>query len=100
MRTIEQAKELVESLRPLQEEPADGYIFPCPRCGYSRMDKKPVRNALSRYADVYICNPCGMDEALRHIAGRPPLPLNEWGMVIGFDEKESKEESDDEDTED
>ncbi|WP_101698690.1 hypothetical protein [Clostridium minihomine] len=88
MRTIEEAKALIESLRPLQEEPADGYIFPCPRCGHSRMDEKPVRNALSRYADVYICNLCGMDEALQDAKGKPPLPLNEWGMVRGFDEDE------------
>ncbi len=96
MRTIEQAKELVESLRPLQEDPTDGYVFPCPRCGHNRMDAKPVRNALSRYADVYICNPCGMEEAMLDAAGLPPMPLNEWGMVIGFDEDESGEEEEEE----
>lgn len=55
-RTIEEAKKLIESLREMQEDEAPDYTFPCPRCGNERMDKKPVRNALSRRADVYICN--------------------------------------------
>ena len=37
-------------------------------------------NALSRYADVHICEACGMDEALRD-ANRCPLPLTEWAAV-------------------
>lgn len=86
MRSIEQAKELIESLLPLQENPPeDGYIYPCPRCGHYRMDKNPVRNALSRRANVYICSECGREEALLDMAGKEPLPLNQWGMVMGFD---------------
>jgi predicted RNA-binding Zn-ribbon protein involved in translation (DUF1610 family) len=92
-RTIEQAKELIESLIPLQENPPeDGYIFPCPRCGHDRMDKNPVRNALSRRANVYICNSCGMEEALLDAAGKDPLPLNEWAMVQGFDSEDDESE--------
>ncbi|HWP51661.1 MAG TPA: hypothetical protein VN626_08190 [Clostridia bacterium] len=41
------------------------------------MDKRPVRNALSRHANVYVCDECGMDEAMREYAGNP-LPLEEW----------------------
>ena len=37
-------------------------------------------NALSRYADVQICEACGMDEALRD-AAHAPLPLTEWDAV-------------------
>ncbi len=51
----------------------------CLRCG-KPMDRKPARNALSRYADVDICNACGMDEALRDYA-KTPLPLREWNAV-------------------
>jgi len=92
-RTIEQAKELIESLLPLQENPPeDGYIFPCPRCGHDRMDRNPVRNALSRRAKVYICNECGMEEALLDAAGKDPLPLNEWAMVKGFDSEDEEDE--------
>lgn len=89
----QQAKKLVETLRPLQENPdPDGYIFPCPRCGHERMMPEAVRNALSRYADVYICSECGMDEAMRDMARQPPLPFSEWGMVLGFAEDEEDEE--------
>ena len=34
---------------------------------------------------VYICDECGMDEALRDMAGTP-LPLAEWAMVRSFTE--------------
>ena len=87
-RTIEQAKELIESLRPIQEDGTSDYTFPCPRCGYDRMDNNPVKNALSRRADVYICNQCGTEEALMDMAGKEPLPLNQWAMVLGFDSEE------------
>lgn len=85
MKTEEQAKELLENLGNLQE--AGGAVgLPCPRCGCDRMDPLPVRNALSRRATVYICSECGMDEAIRDATGKPPLPLNLWGMVRSFDE--------------
>lgn len=83
-RTIEEAKKLIESLMQLQEDNIRDYVFPCPRCGHDRMDKKPVRNALSRRANVYICDTCGMEEALLDAAGKEPLPLNEWAMVKGL----------------
>ena len=50
------------------------------------MNEKPVRNALSRYARVYICGECGTDEALHDMAGMPPLPFEEWGMAAIFTE--------------
>ena len=34
----------------------------CLRCGQT-LDRRLVINALSRYADVHICEACGMDEA-------------------------------------
>lgn len=39
-----------------------GAILPCPRCGH--MSMKPSENALSRRADIDICNQCGIEEAL------------------------------------
>lgn len=51
----------------------------CLRCGQP-LDHRLVINALSRYADVHICEACGMDEALRD-ANRCPLPLTEWAAV-------------------
>lgn len=38
-------------------------------------------NALSRQlAGVYVCDDCGMDEALREFA-RYPMPLEEWSAA-------------------
>lgn len=91
-RTIEEAKDLLKSLMELQEDNTRDYAFPCPRCGHDRMDKKPTRNALSRRFDVYICNTCGMEEALLDAAGKDPLPLNEWAMIKAFDVEEEEDE--------
>lgn len=85
MRTIEEAKEMLEELGRMQAE-GTAVGLPCPRCGHDRMDTKPVRNALSRRAKVYICDQCGTEEALLDMAGKEPLPLNQWGMIRGFDE--------------
>ena len=80
LKTIDEAKTLIESLMPMQKR---GERFPCPRCGYNRMNENPIRNAMSRHANVYICDECGTDEALRDIIGSP-LPLTEWSMAISF----------------
>ena len=88
MRTEAQAKELIESLKPLQEKK---HPFPCPRCGHNSMDvANPSRNALSRYVDVYICSRCGTEEALRDYCGVEPIPLTHWGMVLGFDDDDRR----------
>ena len=80
--TEEKAKKLIERLRPLQER---GEKFPCPRCGLNRMNSdSAVRNALSRYADVYICTTCGMDEAVLDLLGEK-FPLNKWSLAASFD---------------
>lgn len=91
MKTIEEAREMLEELGRLQEK-GQAADLPCPRCGHDRMLPKPIQNALSRRAKVYICPECGMDEALRDMAGMEPLPLNQWGMVLGFDDNEKEEE--------
>ena len=51
----------------------------CLRCG-APLAAHLMVNALSRYADVQICEACGMDEALRD-AAHTPLPLTEWDAV-------------------
>ncbi len=51
--------------------------MPCPRCGRDAMDENPMRNALSRYADVFICNSCGLNEAALAVMNNP-LPLSQW----------------------
>lgn len=54
--------------------------FACPRCGNHRMADNPIRNALSRAADIQICDECGMDEAIRDFTG-DPLPNREWDIM-------------------
>ena len=54
--------------------------LPCPRCGNSRMSSKISRNALSRHADIQICDICGIDEAARVFSGSV-LPISSWWAV-------------------
>lgn len=51
----------------------------CLRCG-KPLNQKLAVNAVSRHADVYICEECGTDEALREAIGEP-LPLREWHAI-------------------
>ena len=58
----------------------DGH-FACPRCGKMTMDAESVtRNALSRRATVYICDACGMQEALEDMMDSI-TPLTAWAIV-------------------
>lgn len=77
-----EAKEFIEALKPFQIELSEKYSYDqiCPRCGEKNMSKNPSRNALSRYADVYICDACGMEEAIRAMKGNE-IPLTEWAIV-------------------
>lgn len=52
----------------------------CPRCGHLTIKDRLATNALSRHADVYICDACGMDEAVRDFKG-VPLPLMDWAIA-------------------
>lgn len=51
----------------------------CLRCG-KPLNRTLALNALSRHADVYVCNECGTDEALRDATGEL-LPLRAWHVV-------------------
>ena len=57
------------------------YNFPCPRCGLWAMDKDPIRNALSRRVNVYICNFCGTAEAMEDFFG-DEKKLSEWEIAL------------------
>ena len=52
----------------------------CPRCGRLTVKARLTTNALSRHADVYICDACGNDEAVREMKG-DPLPLKGWAIA-------------------
>lgn len=51
--------------------------MPCPRCGRDTMKESIHTNALSRHADIYICDACGMEEAMLKFMINP-LPMREW----------------------
>ncbi len=58
-----------------------GKRMPCPRCGQNQMNPKVTINALSRYADVYICDTCGLDEAMRDFVGQEPVSYSDWSAM-------------------
>lgn len=82
----------IESVEPHEETLArilvaefskkqQGGHFACPRCGKMTMDAESVtRNALSRRATVYICDACGMQEALEDMMDSI-TPLTAWALV-------------------
>ena len=76
-------KKIEQALIELKKQQEDGQVFPCPRCGHYRMDKKTSLNALSRHADVYVCDRCGVDEAIRDMKGEV-LPLTKWSFAAMF----------------
>lgn len=58
-----------------------GGHFACPRCGKMTMDAESVtRNALSRRTTVYICDTCGMQEALEDMMDSR-TPLTAWAIA-------------------
>lgn len=52
----------------------------CPRCGGQTIKPCLAANALSRRANIYVCDACGMDEAVRDWMGEP-LPFVDWAVV-------------------
>ena len=72
----EDAKKKIEAFAKVQ---TDGIHF-CPRCGRMTVKDRLHTNAWSRHADVYICDACGTDEAMRDFA-RCPLPATEWAIA-------------------
>lgn len=82
----------IESIEPHEETLArvliaefskkqQGGHLACPRCGKMTMDaESATHNALSRRATVYICDACGMQEALEDMMDSR-TPLTAWAIV-------------------
>ncbi len=70
------AKRIVDEFAQKQ---VDG-VHLCPRCGRQTVKDRLTTNALSRCADVYICDACGTDEAVRELKG-DALPLWYWAIA-------------------
>ena len=54
-----------------------GEHMACPRCGCDTMKPAVYTNALSRQADIMVCDDCGMSEAKLAFMGNP-MPLTQW----------------------
>lgn len=73
----ERSRAIIEQFAKKQQ----GGHFACPRCGKMRMDAESVtRSALSRRATVYICDACGMQEALEDMMDSR-TPLTAWAIA-------------------
>ena len=70
------AKTKVDAFAKVQ---TDGVHF-CPRCGRMSVKDRLHTNALSRHAHVYVCDACGVDEAIRDWKGNT-IPLTEWAIA-------------------
>ena len=66
-----------QTLLDLKARQLKGERMACPRCGQDSMNPAIHRNALSRHADVYICDDCGTAEALLEMM-QNPLPMVQW----------------------
>jgi len=73
------AKGVIEVYRGIQEKCNGGTMPPCPRCG-NYMNPCIDDNSQSRHEDIYICDECGDDEALRE-HNNEILPVLEWYTV-------------------
>lgn len=70
------AKQLIEQFAKKQRDVHRA----CPRCGKMTMDAESItRNALSRRADVYVCDICGLQEALEDMMDSRS-PLTSWAI--------------------
>ncbi len=66
-----------KALGDLKARQDGGEQMPCPRCGRDNMKANIHTNALSRHADIYICDVCGTEEAMLKFMHNP-LPVAEW----------------------
>lgn len=66
----------IQRFAPLQRK----YHWPCPRCGRWVMNSDPARNALSRRAEIYVCDQCGIEEAMEDFTGKV-TPLSSWDIA-------------------
>lgn len=70
------ANEKIQRFAPMQRK----YNWPCPRCGRWVMNSDPARNALSRRVEIYVCDQCGIEEAMEDFTGKV-TPLSSWDIA-------------------
>lgn len=83
---ITKAKKFIKDFGILQEKNSPKYTYPCPRCGQNSMNDSLYKNALSRKVEVYICDSCGMEEAIiEAFFKEDPKPLTKWSLFLTVD---------------
>ena len=73
-------EKLTKRLLDLKARQEAGEHMPCPRCGRDTMKPDVYTNALSRSADIMVCDECGLDEAKLAFM-RNPMPLYQWASL-------------------
>ena len=68
---------LIKKVEEYAIEQEIGNLPICPRCGNDSMQSELYHNCLSRRADIYVCENCGMDEAIKDFTGENDN-LSEW----------------------
>ena len=71
--------EIDSRLLDLNARQVAGEKMLCPRCGRNVLKTPLTHNALSRHADLYVCDECGMTEAMLDMM-RNPLPQEQWAV--------------------
>ena len=66
-----------KALLDLKEKQEKGAYTLCPRCGRDTMKPDLYTNALSRMADVMVCDSCGSEEAVLAFMNKP-YSLYQW----------------------
>ena len=60
-----------QALLDLKEKQKKGLYTLCPRCGRDTMKPDLYTNALSRQADIMVCDSCGSEEAILAFMNKP-----------------------------
>ena len=66
-----------KALLDLKEKQEKGQYTLCPRCGRDTMKPDLYTNALSRQADIMVCDSCGSEEAILAFMNKP-YSLYQW----------------------
>ena len=72
--------QIEKRLADLKAKQESGEYTLCPRCGLPTMKKDLYTNALSRTADIMVCDTCGVDEAKLAFMGSPGT-LYQWAAL-------------------
>lgn len=68
-----------EVIKEYKKRQLDDIHMLCPRCGEDKMRTPVHYNCLSRQTDIYVCEECGVEEAIYAMKG-VELPIEYWDL--------------------